>query len=85
MSMKRVVAELRTLPSPMRYASVGVVVAGVAGAIGGLVIGLHVHAATAWFAMFEVGLPAAIAGGTVGFLAGCTIELANRCKRHRAA
>jgi hypothetical protein len=44
--------------------------AGTPGASLALTVGLHVYAATAWFAMFELGAPEAIAGGLIGLLAG---------------
>jgi hypothetical protein len=41
---------------------------GVAGLVLGLVRGLTVYAPTAWAAMFEVGIPFAVVGVTVGFV-----------------
>lgn len=41
-------------------------VGGVAGLVAGLIRGLIVYAPTAWAAAFEVGIPAAIAGGIIG-------------------
>jgi len=38
------------LPPPLRYAVVGAAILGVVGGVAGLVIGLIVHPATAWFA-----------------------------------
>jgi len=52
----------------LRWAVVGGSWAGVVGAIVGLVIGLYAYAPTAPFAMVELGLPAAIAGGVIGLL-----------------
>jgi hypothetical protein len=57
------------------------ILAGGAGAITGLVVGLHVHAATAWFAVFELGVPAAVAGAAVGFSLGCAMAVAGRPRR----
>jgi hypothetical protein len=45
-------------------------VAGLIGAVVGLIVGLRVHPATAWFAVFELGIPAAIVGVVVGGAAG---------------
>jgi len=56
---------------PGRFALLGGLIAFVLGVVGGLARGLSVHAATAWFAAFEVGIPAAILGGTAGALLGC--------------
>ena len=73
---------LHERPLPARYALVGAMVAGGAGAIIGLVVGLHVYAATAWFATFEIGIPAAIAGAAVGALLGSAAVVVNRVRRH---
>lgn len=83
--VKRFVADLRDSSPPMRYMWVGIILAGVVGAIVGLVIGIHVYAATAWFAMFEVGIPAAIVGGTIGLVAGGIAALLNRLGGSRPA
>jgi hypothetical protein len=77
-AMRQFVTDLIEEPSPGRYARVGATVVGGAGAIVGLVVGLHVYAATAWFAMFEIGVPAAIAGGAVGAVLGCAGVVVNR-------
>jgi hypothetical protein len=83
--MKAFLSYLRSQPLLGRCALVGMIVAGVPGAIVGLVVGLNVYAKTAWAAMFELGIPATIAGGMVGLLVGCIIAMANRFRRHRAA
>ena len=44
--------------------------AGIVGGIVGLVVGLFTHPPTAWFAVFEVGVPAAFLGGIIGLLSG---------------
>ena len=59
-------------------AGVGAIVAGVIGAVVGLVVGLLVHPPTAWFAVIELGLPAAFLGGAVGLLAGLGIRATRR-------
>ncbi len=53
-----------------RWGARGAAVAGLLGAVAGLIVGLSVHPATAWFAAFELGLPAAILGALVGCAAG---------------
>ena len=63
-------AELDPVALPLKGAVIGVLVAGVVGAIAGLAIGLHAYVPTALFAMFEVGIPSAMLGGLIGFLAG---------------
>jgi ABC-type uncharacterized transport system permease subunit len=53
----------------------------VIGAIVGLIIGLDANPATAWFAVFELGIPAGIAGGLVGCVAALILAAARRIKR----
>jgi hypothetical protein len=48
----------------------GAVVCGGTAAVGGLIIGFHVYTATAVFAALELGVPAAILGGSLGFVFG---------------
>ncbi|MGH2872417.1 MAG: hypothetical protein ACRDL5_08140 [Solirubrobacteraceae bacterium] len=63
-------ARLSDEPLIHRCAVAGAVLGLVLGAVGGLVRGLDVHAATAWFAAYELGIPGAAAGGLVGLLGG---------------
>jgi MFS family permease len=74
----------RPVRSPWsRGAAIGFVVGGVVGGILGLVLGLDAHPATAWAAVFELGIPAAIVGTVVGFLYGALVALARRLRpRH---
>ena len=51
---------LATLPPVTRYAVVGATVCAILGGLVGLVVGLRVNPATAWFAVLEVGVPAGI-------------------------
>lgn len=83
--MKDLIAQIRADPSPGNCAIAGMPLAGAAGVITGFVIGLEVHAATAWAAMFELGVPAAVAGAGAGFLVGCALAFFNRFRRHRSA
>lgn len=76
--MKGFVTKVRADPSPANCARAGVLIAGAVGMIIGLVIGLQVYAATAWAAMFELGVPAAVVGGVAGFLVGGALALVNR-------
>ena len=77
------VAWLRTLSLPGRWATVGALALGLIGAIAGLVVGLHVDVRTAWFAIFELGIPATIVGGGVGFIAGGIVAAGHRVLRSR--
>jgi len=74
-------AELRPWSVLKRCATLGAATGGVIGAIAGLIIGLNVNPATAWFAVFEVGIPAGIAGGLVGCIAALILLAARRIKR----
>jgi hypothetical protein len=71
-------------PLPVRLAIVGAASAGVIGAIAGLVVGLLAYPPTAWFAVFELGVPAAIAGAMTGFVAGLIVMAGRRIKRGNA-
>jgi hypothetical protein len=69
---------LDDMPIAMRYAFVGGAVLAIPGAIVGLIIGLNVHAPTAWAATFEVAIPAALLGALVGLAVGSVIKLSRR-------
>ena len=62
-----------------RLSGIGAGAGAILGGIVGLVIGLVVYPPTAWFAMIEVGAPAAILGGIGGLVTSLVI------KRHQAA
>lgn len=70
------------IPTMLRFAVLGAAVCGVVGGIVGLVMGLDTYAPTAWFAVFEISLPAAILGAALGFLMGGCV-LAFRFLAHR--
>ena len=57
-------------PVPLRWGAIGAVSMGVLGGVAGLVVGLFANARTAWFAIFELGVPSAIIGGLVGLASG---------------
>ncbi|MFC5175989.1 hypothetical protein [Nocardioides taihuensis] len=76
--MGRAGRTLRDLPAPRRYALAGAVALGCLGGVVGLVLGLRAHPATAWAAVFEVGIPAAVLGAVVGLLVGIVAELRRR-------
>lgn len=72
---------LSSIPLLLRAIIVGVVTAGGAGSIVGLLVGLAANPATAAFAVVELGLPAATIGAVVGLLVGLSILLARRIRR----
>ena len=68
-------------PIVPRFAIVGLTVAGIVGGLVGLGLGLRAHPATAWFAVLEVGVPAAIVGAALGAVVGLVV-VAVRKARH---
>lgn len=71
--MEQLRRALRELPVPLRHAVIGAVVLGVPGAIVGLVTGLRTYVPTAWFAILEVGVPAALLGAVLGLVIGSLV------------
>jgi hypothetical protein len=74
----RAIAALMSLPVLQRSAVAGALCAGVLGGAAGLVIGLIVYPPTAWFAVFELGVPVAIAGGLLGLASGAVVLAVRR-------
>ena len=70
---------------PVRFAMVGGSLAGAIGAIVGIVIGLNAYAPTAPFAAVELGIPASVAGGIVGLIAGAIMTATRRIRRQGTA
>ena len=66
------VALIHKLPRPRvsRWAAIGAASAGLVGGIVGLILGLTAYPPTAWFAIFELGIPATILGGLLGATGG---------------
>jgi hypothetical protein len=71
--MERLRRALGELPIPLRHAVIGAIVLGVPGAVVGLATGLWTYVPTAWAAIFEVGLPAALLGGALGLVIGSLV------------
>lgn len=71
--MERLRRALRELPIPLRHAVIGAVVLGVPGGIVGLVVGLRTYVPTAWFAILELGVPAALLGAVLGLVVGSLV------------
>ena len=65
---------LAQLPFLGRFVFVGMLSAGAVGAVVGLIVGLRVYPPTAWFAVFELGIPAAIVGALLGLAAGLSVR-----------
>lgn len=74
-ALRRSVAALPIVP---RSVLLGAVFGGVVGAGVGLVVGLRAYAPTAWFAVIEVGLPAALCGALVGLAVGLLLVAGRR-------
>ncbi len=71
-------AAVTRAPAPLGFAVVGAVVLGILGGVLGLVLGLVSYPRTAWFAVLEVGVPAAVLGAVVGALTGTVTWLLRR-------
>jgi hypothetical protein len=71
--MRTAVAALGRLPRLGRFVLVGAVLAGVVGGVVGLIVGLRVYPPTAWFAIFELGVPAAVVGALLGLASGLSV------------
>lgn len=63
-----------------RFVVVSLIADAIVGGLVGLGIGLHVYAPTAWFAVFEIGMPVAVAGGCVGLVAAGGLMFARRVR-----
>jgi riboflavin transporter FmnP len=74
----RAVEALMRLPVLQRSALAGAVCGGVLGGVAGLVLGLLAYPPTAWFAVFELGIPAAMAGGILGLISGSVVLAVRR-------
>jgi hypothetical protein len=61
-----------------RCTAMGSAFGGVVGGVVGLVVGIEANPGTAWFAVFELGIPAAILGGLFGLCAGALLSLGRR-------
>jgi ABC-type uncharacterized transport system permease subunit len=57
----------------------------IAGAVLGLVVGLDANPSTAWFAVFEDGIPAALLGGLIGLVSAAIACVVQRGSRRRAS
>ena len=77
-----IAAELRGMPLIARWVIAGAASATVIGGIVGLVIGLFAYAPTAWFAVFELGVPAGVVGGLIGLIGALILTVGLRIKRH---
>lgn len=65
-------------PVPVRFAVVAALALGLLGALAGLVLGLLSHPPTAWFAVLEIGVPAALLGALAGLTVGSATWLLRR-------
>jgi hypothetical protein len=74
-------AEVIRLPVVARCAVSGSLIGTVAGGLIGVVLGIRANPATAWFAVFEAGLPGGVVGGTVGSLIGLAVWVYRKALR----
>ena len=84
MTVRSQLADIRSqvaaMPIVPRFTVVGSVAAFLLGALIGLVVGLIAYPPTAWFAIFELGVPAGILGAAVGAAAGVVTGRIHRIK-----
>jgi hypothetical protein len=59
----------------VRWPEIGAGMSGLVGGIVGLVVGIVAHWQTAWFAVFELGIPCAVLGGLVGLMTGAIADV----------
>lgn len=79
--MRAIVSMLDELPLPLRWSVELAAAMFVIGAVVGLIIGLQTYIPTAWFAMIEIGVPAAMLGAILGALGGAVVSLSRRITR----
>ena len=65
---------LREMPIVLTAMLIGAALLGFIGGVVGLVVGLHTYPPTAWFAMLEVGVPAATLGCFLGVVIGAIAQ-----------
>lgn len=61
----------------------GAAISALLGAAVGLVLGLIANPPTAWFAVLEIGLPAAVAGAGIGLVFGLIVTIRRRVRMQR--
>jgi hypothetical protein len=71
----------RVEPLVLRWTLRGAGLAGLVGGAIGLVVGLLVHPATAWFATIELGVPSLMLGALIGLTSGVIASALGRRKR----
>jgi hypothetical protein len=65
----------------VRCIAIGAIVGSIVGSVAGLVIGLMANPGTAWFAIFELGIPATIVGTLLGLIVGAALAAVSRVAR----
>jgi hypothetical protein len=65
---------LAQIPLLGRFVLAGMALAGGVGGLVGLIVGLRVYPPTAAFAVFEVGVPAAVVGALLGLISGLSVR-----------
>lgn len=65
---------LAQLPLLGRFVLGGMLLVGALGGVIGLIVGLRVYPPTAWFAIFELGVPAAVVGSLLGLASGLCVR-----------
>ena len=79
--MRTLPAALAQLPVVRRFVVAGTLLGGGVGGLIGLIVGLRVYPPTAWFAIFELGIPAAVVGAVLDLAAGISVRRLRRLQR----
>jgi hypothetical protein len=72
--MRTVPIAVERMPLLGRFVLGGMALAGIVGGVIGLIVGLRVYPPTAWFAVFELGVPAAVVGALLGLVSGLSVR-----------
>ena len=72
--MRTAPTALAQIPFLGKFVLGGMVLAGLLGGVVGLIVGLRVYPPTAWFAIFELGVPAAVVGALLGLASGLSVQ-----------
>jgi hypothetical protein len=75
-------SRLADMPILARSVVLGGACAGLVGGVIGFIVGLRAYGPTTWFAVFELGVPSAIAGAVAGLCVGVTTVVIRAVFRH---
>lgn len=67
----------------MGFVARGAAISALVGATVGLVLGAIANPPTAWIAILEIGVPAAVAGAGIGLVVGLIVTIQHRVRMRR--